>query len=428
MESVGKPRRVLIIVQNLPVPFDRRVWLEATSLAKAGYGVSVICPKAKGFNQSFEILENIDIYRYSLPIDPKGTIGFILEFVWCFLRTSLISLKVALRGKGFDVIHACNPPETYWLLGLFWRLFGARFIFDHHDLSPEMFQVKFGKKDGLLCTLLLKLERLAIKTADVVITTNESQKTVAVHRGGKPAELVFIVRSGPDLGRFSKFPPESKWKKDRQYLIVYLGEICKQDGVENLVEALEILDKEHNRKDYHCVFIGDGPHYGVIKDYAERTLGKESFTFMGRITKDEELCRVLSSADIAIIPDPSNCYSDKCTMNKVMEYMFFGIPMVGYPLQENMVSAGDAAIYADPGSVRSLAEKILFLIDHPSQRAKMSALGEQRLRENLAWDHSVPILLNAYDQVFLGRKIGQSLSSTLSGKSPMTDRSVKKQY
>lgn len=197
MASAGNGRRVLIIVQNLPVPFDRRVWLEATSLTQAGYAVSVICPKAKGYNESYEQLEGVDIYRYGLPIDAQGALGFVMEFAWCFLRTFMKSVRVAVIGRGFDLIHACNPPETFWLLGWFWRVFGKRFLFDHHDLSPEMYAAKFGRAGGAMYRGLLFLERMTFKTADVVITTNESHKKIAQERGGLAADDVYIVRSGP---------------------------------------------------------------------------------------------------------------------------------------------------------------------------------------------------------------------------------------
>ena len=215
MASAGSGRRVLIIVQNLPVPFDRRVWLEATSLTAAGYAVSVICPKAKGYTASFETLEGVDIYRYDLPVDAQGAAGFALEFAWCFLRSFIKSVRVAVAGRGFDVIHACNPPETYWLLARFWRLFGKRFLFDHHDLSPEMYAAKFGRDLGLLYQGLLFLERMTFRAADAVMTTNESHKRIAQARGGLAPEQVFVVRSGPDLARFRLFDPDPSWKQGK---------------------------------------------------------------------------------------------------------------------------------------------------------------------------------------------------------------------
>ncbi len=392
-------RRVLIIVQNLPVPFDRRVWLEATSLRQAGCEVSVICPKAKGFNADYERLEGVDIYRYGLPIDAQGAAGFAFEFSWCFLRTFMKSLRVAWRGRGFDVIHACNPPETFWLLGWFWRIFGKRFLFDHHDLSPEMFAVKFERDSGALYDALLFLERMTFKTAEVVITTNESHKQIAIERGGMAPDDVFIVRSGPDLDRFQTYDPDPKWRAGKRHAIAYLGEICKQDGVDHLVRAMKILRDDLGRDDVHCVFVGGGPHQPAIKAYAEEIGVADSCTFTGRVS-DEDLCRILSSVDVAVDPDPKNPWSDKSTMNKIVEYMYFGLPIVCYDLTEHRRSALEAASYVEANVEAALAREVAALLDDPKRRAQMGAFGHKRVREALAWGYSIPPLLEAYDRLF----------------------------
>ena len=398
MAHSGSPRRVLIVVQNLPVPFDRRVWLEATSLTKAGYSVSVICPMAKGFNRGFEQLEGVDIYRYGLSIDAKGAFGFVAEFLWCFIRTWMKSLRVAIRGRGFDVIHACNPPETYWALAWFWRPFGKRFLFDHHDLSPEMYAAKFDRSDGAMYRGLLFLERMTFRTADQVITTNESHKRIAVERGGMRADQVHIVRSGPDLARFKRYPVDPSWRNGRRHLAVYLGEICKQDGVDYMLRALKDL-RERGRDDIQAVFVGGGPHQPEIKAYAQ-TLGLgDMTTFTGRVS-DEDLCRILSSADIGVDPDPKNDWSDKSTMNKIMEYMYFGLPIVAFDLRETRFSAQEAALYAPANAEAAMATLIAQLLDDEPRRRLMADFGQRRLRESLAWEHSVPVLLGAYDALF----------------------------
>ncbi len=396
--SAGKKRHVLIIVQNLPVPFDRRVWLESTTLVKAGYRVSVICPKLKGFDKSFERLEGVDIYRYALPVDAKGPAGYLIEFGWCFLRTLMKSIQVAFKSGRFHAIHACNPPETYWLLARFWRPFGVRFLFDHHDLSPEMYAAKFGRTDGLLYKGLVFLERATFKTADHVLATNESHKTIAVERGGMAPDEVTVVRSGPDLTRLKKYPVDKSWRNGSKHLIVYLGEICEQDGVDHLVRAVKILRDQLGRDDVHCVLVGGGPHQPAIAAYAEEIGVADSCTFTGRVS-DEDLCRILSSADVGVDPDPKTDWSDKSTMNKIMEYMFFGLPIVAYPLRENSYSAQEAAIYAESNSEESLAENIAGLLDDAEKRKKMSAYGEDRLRSKLSWEHSEPCLLEAYDRL-----------------------------
>ncbi len=399
MASAGNAKRILIIVQNLPVPFDRRVWLEATTLVRAGYDVSVICPKAKGYNTGFETLEGVDIYRYGLPIEAEGALGFAAEFAWCLGRTFLKSLRVAAFGRGFDAIHACNPPETYWLLGLFWRLFGKKFLFDHHDLSPEMYAAKFGRNSGPVHAALMFLERMTFRTASVVITTNASHKRIAMERGGRAPDDVFIVRSGPELARFSEWPADPAWKKGKTHLIAYLGEICVQDGVDHLVRAVKILRDELGRRDFHCVIVGGGPHQDSIRNYAEEIGVMDLCTFTGRVS-DEDLCRILSSADVAVDPDPKNDWSDKSTMNKIMEYMYFGLPVVAYDLTENMYSAGPAGTFVEGNSEHGLARAISGLLDDPERVREMAENGRNRLREQLAWEYSVPPLLSAYERLF----------------------------
>jgi glycosyltransferase involved in cell wall biosynthesis len=401
-KAVAATPRVLIVVQNLPVPFDRRVWLEATTLAHAGYGVSVICPKMRGFNAGYEVLEGVAIHRYPLPFSGASKAAFAAEFLWCFIATALLSLRVAL-GRGFDVLHVCNPPETYWPLAAFWRLFGKRFIFDHHDLSPEMYGVKFGgRPDAPILRALLWLERMTFRQADIVITTNESHKEIARTRGGKRAEDVYVVRSGPSLDRFRVYPPDPVWRKGRKFLLVYLGEICEQDGVDHFVRVVKRLVETAQFRDFHAVFVGGGPHQPAVKRYADEVGVADYCTFTGRVS-DDELCRILSSADIAVDPDPKNDWSDHSTMNKIIEYMYFGLPIVCYDLKEARVSAADAALYVEANDESALARGILKLIGDPERRQHMREFGMERLRNHLAWEFSVPPLLAAYEKALRGR-------------------------
>jgi glycosyltransferase involved in cell wall biosynthesis len=399
MTTLGGHRRVLIIVQNLPVPFDRRVWLEATSLAAAGYSVSVICPKMKGASAGREVIEDVEIFRYPLPFEAHGKLGFIAEFAWCFVMTALLSTRVALFERGFDVLHVCNPPDIYWPLGIMYRLVGKVFLFDHHDLSPEMFAAKFGRDSGLLYRALLFLERMTFRVAQVIITTNESHKTVATMRGGKQAQQVHVVRSGPDLSRFKVCEPVANWSCGKQFLLAYLGEICKQDGVDHLVRVMKRLRDEFGRHDVHCVFMGGGPHQAAIAAYAAEIGVMDCCTFTGRVS-DSTLCEVLSTADIGIDPDPKTPWSDKSTMNKVVEYMFFGLPVAAYDLHETRVSAGDAGLYVTDNDERALAQAIGQLLDDKSARQRMGEIGRRRVCEKLSWAYSVPPLLAAYEQAF----------------------------
>lgn len=418
-----KPRRVLIIVQNLPVPYDRRVWLESTTLAKAGYEVSVICPKAHGFTRSFEVLEDVHIYRYSLPVEGKGKLGLAFEFGWCFARTFLKSLKVAIAGRGFDVIHACNPPETYWMLAKLWRIFGKRFLFDHHDLSPELYEAKFHRADGIVYKTLVWLERMTFQTADAVISTNASYKRIGQQRGGVAPEDGFIVRSGPALERYKRYPAEEDWKQGKEHMLVYLGEIGKQDGVDHLMRALHHLRHDFGRDDVHMVLMGDGTFLPDVRQIADELGVSDMTTFTGRVTDDALLCRVLSSADIGVESSQKNAHSDYSTMNKVLEYMFFGLPIVCYDLTENRVSAGEAAVYAKADDELDLARRIDALLDDPETCKAMSEVGERRLHGELAWEYSVPHLLAAYDHVF-ARREARTAEAPIQPSAPAEGRDI----
>ena len=395
------PRRILIIVQDLPVPYDRRAWLEASALRDAGYTVSVICPKGEGFKKSFERLEGIDIYRYKMPFEARGVSGYAAEFIWCFIRSALLSVRVALFGRGFDAIHACNPPETYWLLARAWRIYGKRFLFDHHDLSPEMYEAKYRKQGGLLYRVLIWLERMTFATAQTAIATNESYKEIACGRGRMPAENVFVVRSGPDPARFRIVEPDGSLKRGRRYMCTYLGKMCEQDGVDYLIRVAKILCVDRRRNDIQFVFMGGGPAQPRLVRFAEE-LGIEGSSHFTGYVSDEEICRYLSATDVAIDPDPKTAWSDKSTMNKIMDYMLFGCPIVAFDLRENRTSAQDAAAYVTPNLEEEMASAIESLLADEERRRRMSAYGRTRIR-GLLWHNSVPPLLRAYDHLFQAR-------------------------
>lgn len=389
-------RRVLYVLQGLPVPFDRRAWLHATTLARNGYVVSFICPRGRGFNAAREELEGVDIYRYWRPIEGEGKLAFIAESLWCFYATFLLSLRVALFGRGFDILHVCNPPEIYWPMAWFWRAFGKVFIWDHRDLSPELAAAKFGAGNGLIMRILFLLERLSFGAAQIVVATNESYKKIAIERGNKQPEDIFIVRSAPSLAKFKLYDPDLSFKNGKPNLIVYLGEMGPQDGVDNLIRALRVLRDDFDRRDFQCVVIGGGTYQPTVAAYATEIGVADLVNFTG-IVSDEMLCRILSSADIGIDPLPKNGWSDRSTMNKVLEYMFFGIPIVVGDLTESRVSADAAALYVEPGSAQAMAEGIAALLDDPARRQEMHAFGRDRLRNKLAFEYSVPNLLAAYE-------------------------------
>jgi Glycosyltransferase len=404
--------RILIIVQNLPVPFDRRVWLEATTLTQAGYHVSVICPKAKGFKASHEVLEGIEIFRYALPFDASSKLGFAAEFVWCFLLTSLLSLRLALFGRGFDILHACNPPETYWLLGWFWRMFGKAFLFDHHDLSPEMYRAKFGG-GGLVPRVLLWLEKQTFRLADVVVTTNQSHKEIAIARGGKRPEDIYVVRIRSAAQPIRDLPGRPGLAPGQEPSPGLSGGDLQAGRRGPSDPRPEASDERYGFQDFHCVLIGGGPHQPVIQRYAQEIGVASHCTFTGRIP-DEALCRILSSADIAIDPDPKNDWTDKSTMNKIVEYMFFGLPIVCYDLREARVSANKAARYVEANNEDALARGIFELSADAAAQARMRSFGMDRVRRVLAWDYSVPPLLAAYEKARVVRGARRRRASAMS--------------
>jgi len=390
-------RRVLIIVENLPCPFDRRVWQEARTLAHAGYAVSIICPKGKGFERGFEEIDGIAIHRHSLPVEASGAVGYAMEYLWALAAEFALSLRV-LVGRGFDVIHACNPPDTIFLIGGFYKLFGKKFLFDHHDINPELYEAKFGRRD-FFHRLLCRLERWTFRTADVAIATNESYRQIAMQRGGIPSDRVFVVRSGPDLSRLRPVPPDPALKRGRRFLVGYVGVMGRQEGIDLLLAAVRRIVHELGRADVHFGLVGGGTELDAMRALA-RDLGVADFvTFTGRVP-DAELLAMLNTADLCVNPDRANDMNDKSTMNKIMEYMALGKPIVQFDLTEGRVSAGDASRYARPNDVADLADQILALLDDEPRRLVMGSIARDRVVSTLAWEHEAPRLLAAYERVF----------------------------
>jgi glycosyltransferase involved in cell wall biosynthesis len=396
-----KVRRVLIIVENLPCPFDRRVWQEARALAAAGYTVSIICPKAPAFEKSFERLDGIDIHRHSLPNEAEGLLGYAIEYSWALMMEFVLSLKV-LFGRGFDVIHACNPPDTIFIIGAFYKLFGKKFVFDHHDINPELYEAKFGKR-GFGHKLLLALERMTFKTADMVISTNESFRSIAIERGGKHPRDVFVVRSGPDLTRIKPGPGNPALKKGRKYLVGYLGVMGKQEGIDLLLQAVQLIVYHLKRTDIHFGLLGGGTELPAMRQLAKDLGVDEYVTFTGRAL-DPQLLEMLNTADICVNPDRVNEMNDRSTMNKIMEYMALGKPIVQFDLKEGRVSAGDASWYARSNDVADFAQKIIALLADEAERNRMGALGRERIERVLSWQHEAPRLLAAYEHLSGERK------------------------
>jgi glycosyltransferase involved in cell wall biosynthesis len=385
--------RVLIIVENLPSPFDRRVWQEATTLTAAGYQVSIICPTGKGYEKTFELIDGVAIYRHSLPIEANGALGYLLEYVWALTAEFLLALRV-LFTRGFDVIHACNPPDTIFIIGGFFRLFGKRFIFDHHDINPELYEAKFGKR-GFGYRLLVWLERWTFRTANISIATNESYRRIAIERGGMPPEKVFVVRSGPALSRMRIMEPVAALKCGRKYLVGYVGVMGAQEGIDLLLQSVKHLVEVRNRRDIHFGLVGGGTELDAMRRLAVQLGVGDYVTFTGRVP-DAEMLAMLNTADVCVNPDVANEMNDKSTMNKIMEYMALGKPIVQFDLTEGRFSAQEASLYARHNDAVDMADKIEQLCDDPAARARMGEFGRTRVARELSWDHEAPKLLAAY--------------------------------
>jgi glycosyltransferase involved in cell wall biosynthesis len=357
--KIARRRRVLIIVQNLPLPFDRRVWQEANELVGNGYDVSVICPKGKGYEESYECLNNVHIYRHPLPFEASGVAGYLIEYPLCLFFEFFLALRV-LFTQGFDVIHACNPPDNIVLIGAFFKLFGKKFLFDHHDINPELYEAKFGRR-GVFHKMILIWERITFMAADISIATNNSYRDIAVSRGRMPPDKVFVVRSGPSLERMKVIPPVLDHKKGRRYMVGYVGVMGKQEGIQYLIEVVRILVHDMNRQDVHFTLVGGGPALDELKKMAEDKKVADFMTFTGR-APDQVLLEVLNTADICVNPDEVNPMNDKSTMNKIMEYMALGKPIVQFDVTEGRFSAGSASLYAKPNDARDMADAVVYLL------------------------------------------------------------------
>jgi glycosyltransferase involved in cell wall biosynthesis len=393
----------VIIVENLPVPFDRRVWQEARALREAGWVVSIICPTSHRFPARRETLDGINIFRHSLPIEARGIWGFFLEYTVALFHEFRLLLLVH-RHYGFDIIQACNPPDLIFLVAVPWKLFGKRFVFDHHDICPELLEAKFGAK-RMLKALLMAAERLTFKAADLVISANESFRQLAIGRGGKRPEDVVAVYSIPDKRSFGKTHSASlscareMVHNGRRVVIGYVGIIGDQDGVDNVVRMAKHLSEEVDREDFVCVIVGDGPALSSVKSLAAELGVSEYVTFTGYLTGQDFLV-ALSSFDIGIIPDPINCYNDKISMNKVFEYAAMGIPIVGFNLTESRRLLKDAAIFAERGDAIGLAAEVARLIRDPLLRSRLGEKAKELADRDFIWEVEAAKYVAALTRLF----------------------------
>ncbi|HET9138536.1 glycosyltransferase family 4 protein [Actinophytocola sp.] len=389
-------KRALVLVENLSVPFDRRVWQECTTLRDAGWEVHVICPQGtKRDTEPEAVIDGVRIHRYPLTAATGGPAGYAKEYGSALWHTFRLARKVLRTAGPIDVVHACNPPDLLYLVAKMLKRQGAKFVFDQHDLVPELYLSRFDRGEDFLYRAVCRLERATYKAADVVIATNESYRAAALSRGGLAPEQVFVVRSAPAVDRFRPVPAEPELKRGKPHLLCYLGVMGPQDGVDYALRSIAKLRDELDRTDWHAVFVGAGDTFDAMVELSRELGLADRVEFTGRIP-DSDLVRYLSTADVCLAPDPMNPLNDVSTMNKIMEYMAMGRPIVSFDLREARVSAGDAAVYAPANDELEFAKLIARLLDDPDERARMGRLGQERIRGPLSWENSSKALLAAY--------------------------------
>jgi glycosyltransferase involved in cell wall biosynthesis len=425
VESSGTGKHVLIVVQNLPVPLDRRVWLECQALVEAGYRVSVICPKGPG-DPAYAELDGVRLYKYKPAPPAAGLAGYLWEFGYSWLRAAGLAVR-AWRRDRFDVLQACNPPDTYWALALLFRPRGVRFVYDQHDLNPEVFRSRFGEPSGAAGTLqyaaLRWLERRTYRAAHHVVSTNESYRQVALTRGGRRPEDVTVVRSGPDTSRMRPVRGRPELRGGRRHLAVYLGVMGPQDGVDLVLRVLDVLVHRHGRTDLHVALLGFGDCLDELVELSARLGLTDYVTFTGRADA-RMVAEYLSSADVGLSPDPKSPLNDVSTMNKTMEYMSYALPVVTFDLVETRVSAGDAARYVpftgDPEvDVEAFAAAVAELLDDPDQRVARAVAGRRRAAAELDWQPQRVRYVGVFD-----RLLGVSRDAPALPAAPVADRTV----
>lgn len=392
----ARKKKVLMVVENLPVPFDTRVWKESLALHRAGYEVTVICPKGKGYMKSRETIDGVRVYRHPMPIEGHGALGYLAEYGAALFWETLLAWFIFFR-HGFDVIQGNNPPDNIFLVALPFKLFGVKYIFDHHDVNPELYFAKYGRRD-ILWRAQVWLEKWTFRVCNVGMATNNTYRKVAIERGGMDPDRVFVVRNGPDLETFQPVDPKMELKYGKKHLVGYVGTMSVQEGLDILLRTALAI-KQSGRNDVHFTCVGGGPGLNELQDLKTELGLDDVVNFTGRIS-DQELLDILSTADVCVNPDKPSAMNDMSTMIKIMEYMALGKPIVQFDLAEGRFSAGDASLYADATEPleKGFADKILQLLDDPQLRQQMGEFGARRVRDELAWQYSVPQLLAAYEK------------------------------
>jgi glycosyltransferase involved in cell wall biosynthesis len=397
------PRSCVIVVENLPVPFDRRVWQEAQALKRAGWLVSVICPANEAFPAKFEVIDDIAIYRHPLPPEGRGALAYFREYAAALFHEFRLLIKVH-RERGFSIVQACNPPDLIFLAAAPFRLMGKRFIFDQHDVGPELFVVKYGDK-GFLYRALIFFERCSYAMADFVITANATFKDIAVRRGGKAPSLIEVVYGVPERKRIHRVAPEPGLSGGRKFVLGYIGIINEQDGVDHLVRAVAELAGAKGFRDFRAVIVGAGPGLESVRALA-RSLGVEDYlSFTGYLSGDRMLAHI-SAFDIGIIPDPFNEANDVMSMNKVFEYCALGIPTACYPLTETKRLLGEAGVYAPTLDPAGLADACLRLMQDEPLRRRCATEAARLSAETFVWENEARKYVETYERALTAMSAG----------------------
>jgi glycosyltransferase involved in cell wall biosynthesis len=392
--SVFAGKHILIIVENLPLPFDRRVWQEANALKQQGAYVSIICPKMKGYTKSFETINGIDIYRHPLPVEASGAIGYLMEYSVALFWEFVLSFKIFLKRR-FQVIQGCNPPDLIFIVALFYKIFGVKYVFDHHDINPELYIAKFQRKD-IFYKLMVLFEKLTFKTANFSIATNGSYKEIAIRRGKMKPDDVTIIRSGPALDRLKLNDGNPIYKKGRNFLVGYVGVIGEQEGLDLLVDAVQYISQK--RSDIQFAIVGSGTELEQIKRLVAQKNVADYVDFYGRVN-DQLLTDILNTCDICVNPDKPTEMNNLSTMNKIMEYMALRKPIVQFDLKEGRISAAEASLYANHHDIGDFGDKIMLLCDDEAMRKKMGQFGYERIVNELSWEFESKKLVAFYQRV-----------------------------
>ena len=401
-----------MLVENY-FPQDTRVTNEATLLTEAGYQVTVVALRRNG-QAGHEILNGVDVYRLptlelfkktplanvnrvnSLLVKLKSFLGYVVEYCYFTTACFMVSTYVFVK-RGFDVMHAHNPPDTLFLVALPFKLLGKKkFVFDQHDLCPELYRSRYRAREGLATRLLRILEWCSLKLADVTIATNESYKQIQIERANKNPGDIFIVRNGPNQMRMTPVAPSARLRGMEKCILCYIGSLNPQDGVDHLLRSLRHLLYDLKRSDFHCVIMGTGDSLQDLRNLADK-LQLDGCVELPGFVSEEDLQANLAAADICLDPDPSSPLNDVSTWIKVMEYMAYGKPIVAFDLKETRFSAGDAAIYVRPNEEAEFAKIVAELMGQPELRRKMGARGRRRIEEELQWNKVGGNLLTAYE-------------------------------